>query len=122
MLLRAEIIPFLKTYVNLPGAIGFTVLYSKLTNKCAAPDHPTSSHRLLSPIFRVSSRASAPRYSRKNVFYICIWPFIAFFALFATFIYPNSAMFHPHVLADAMAAVLPAGFAAPIAIIRCASG
>tara|TARA_B100000787_G_scaffold157743_1_gene134705 strand:- start:252 stop:365 length:114 start_codon:yes stop_codon:yes gene_type:complete len=24
----AEIIPFLKTYVNLPGAIGFTVLYS----------------------------------------------------------------------------------------------
>ena len=29
----AEIIPFLKTYVNLPGAIGFTVLYSELTNK-----------------------------------------------------------------------------------------
>lgn len=29
----AEIIPFLKTYVNLPGAIGFTVLYSKLSNK-----------------------------------------------------------------------------------------
>jgi len=28
----AEIIPFLKTYVNLPGAIGFTVLYSKMTN------------------------------------------------------------------------------------------
>ena len=29
----AEIIPFLKTYVNLPGAIGFTVLYSELTNR-----------------------------------------------------------------------------------------
>jgi hypothetical protein len=29
----AEIIPFLKTYVNLPGAIGFTLLYSKLSNK-----------------------------------------------------------------------------------------
>ena len=29
----AEVIPFLKTYVNLPGAIGFTVLYSELTNR-----------------------------------------------------------------------------------------
>ena len=29
----AEIIPFLKTYVNLPSAIGFTVLYSQLCNK-----------------------------------------------------------------------------------------
>ena len=36
----AEIIPFLKTYVNLPGAIGFTVLYSKLTNKCAHARRP----------------------------------------------------------------------------------
>ena len=26
----AEIIPFLKTYVNLPAAIGFTVLYTKV--------------------------------------------------------------------------------------------
>jgi hypothetical protein len=29
----AEIIPFLKTYVNLPSAIGFTLLYSQLCNK-----------------------------------------------------------------------------------------
>lgn len=28
----AEVIPFLKTYVNLPGAVIFTVLYSKLCN------------------------------------------------------------------------------------------
>lgn len=28
----AEVIPFLKTYVNLPGAVAFTVLYSKLCN------------------------------------------------------------------------------------------
>ena len=27
----AEVIPFLKTYVNLPMAIGFTVLYAKVT-------------------------------------------------------------------------------------------
>ena len=59
----AEIIPFLKTYVNLPGAIGFTVLYSKLTNK----------------------------YSRTNVFYGIVATFLAFFSAFAFFIYPNQA-------------------------------
>lgn len=37
----AEVIPFLKTYVNLPGAVIFTVLYSKLCNSaeqvCCVP-------------------------------------------------------------------------------------
>jgi ATP/ADP translocase len=28
----AEVIPFLKTYVQLPGAILFTILYSKMCN------------------------------------------------------------------------------------------
>lgn len=32
----AEIIPFLKTYVNLPSAIGFTLLYSSLCNRFPA--------------------------------------------------------------------------------------
>jgi hypothetical protein len=32
----AEIIPFLKTYVNLPSAIGFTILYSSLSNRFSA--------------------------------------------------------------------------------------
>ena len=32
----AEIIPFLKTYVNLPGAIGFTVLYSNVRAQLSA--------------------------------------------------------------------------------------
>jgi AAA family ATP:ADP antiporter len=86
----AEIIPFLKTYVNLPGAIGFTVLYSKLTNK----------------------------YSREQVFYGVLTTFVAFFALFAFVIYPNQAFLHPHAFIDALAAALPAGFAAPLAIIR----
>lgn len=46
----AEVIPFLKTWVNLPMAIGFTVLYAKVRRRtCAwqcmlgrmllAPDH-----------------------------------------------------------------------------------
>lgn len=29
----AEIIPFLKTYVNLPSAIAFTVMYSSMCNR-----------------------------------------------------------------------------------------
>jgi AAA family ATP:ADP antiporter len=86
----SQIIPFLKTYVNLPGAIGFTVLYSKLTNK----------------------------YSREQVFYGVLTTFVAFFALFAFFIYPNQAFLHPHAFVDSLAAMLPAGFAAPLAIIR----
>ena len=86
----AEIIPFLKTYVNLPGAIGFTVLYSKLTNV----------------------------YSRDKVFYGIVSSFLAFFALFAFVIFPNQAALHPHAFCDALLAFLPAGFAAPIAIIR----
>lgn len=86
----AEIIPFLKTYVNLPGAIGFTVLYSELSN----------------------------RFSRETVFTGVVGFFIAFFVLFATVIYPNQAFLHPSATVDALAALLPSGFAAPLAIIR----
>jgi len=86
----AEIIPFLKTYVNLPGAVLFTMLYSKLTN----------------------------RYKRETVFYICLVPFLLFFAAFAMVIYPNQAFLHPNALADVLVAALPAGFAGPIGIVR----
>ena len=86
----AEIIPFLKTYVNLPGAIGFTVLYSKLTNK----------------------------FSRETVFYGVVSTFVSFFLLFAFLIYPAQGLLHPHAFCDWLAALLPAGFAAPIAILR----
>lgn len=86
----AEIIPFLKTYVNLPGAIGFTVLYSNLTNK----------------------------FSRENVFYGVIGTFVAFFLFFAFGIYPNRAFLHPSLFIDSLAAALPAGFGPPLGIIR----
>ena len=54
----AEIIPFLKTYVNLPSALGFTVLYSYLCNQM----------------------------SSEKVFYVLISSFLAFFGAFAGFI------------------------------------
>jgi AAA family ATP:ADP antiporter len=86
----AEVIPFIKTYVNLPAAIGFTGIYASLTNKM----------------------------EQRDVFYTCVWPFLAFFSLFAVVIYPNRALLHPHAFCDMLSSFLPAGFSAPLAIIR----
>jgi len=86
----AEVIPFVKTYVNLPAAIGFTVIYSKLCDKL----------------------------SQKNVFYACTIPFLVFFTLFATVIYPMRNFLHPHAFVDHVAQFLPLTFSAPLSIIR----
>ena len=86
----AEVIPFIKTYVNLPAAIGFTALYSKLCD----------------------------RMEQKDVFYACTIPFLIFFALFAMVIFPNVDMLHPHLFVDKIAMALPEGFGAPLSIIR----
>lgn len=86
----AEVIPFLKTYVNLPTAIAFTGIYAKLTDKMEL----------------------------KNVFYAFVIPFLMFFTSFAFFIYPHRALVHPHALVDSLAAILPANFAAPLSIVR----
>jgi len=86
----AEVIPFLKTYVTLPSAISFTVLYSKMTD----------------------------RMSQKNVFQTIVVSFLAFFATFAFVLYPLSGVIHPHALCDWLLTALPAGFSAPIAILR----
>lgn len=86
----AEVIPFIKTYVNLPAAIGFTGIYASLTNKM----------------------------EQRDVFYTCVWPFLAFFSLFAMVLYPNRAVLHPHAFCDMLSSFLPEGFSAPLAIIR----
>ena len=86
----AEIIPFLKTYVNLPSSIGFAVLYGILCNKM----------------------------STDNVFYLVMSSFIAFFGSFASFIYPNRALFHPNKAADWLASRLPVFFLPMVAIFR----
>ena len=86
----AEIIPFLKTYVNLPSAIAFTVLYSNLSNK----------------------------YSTENVFYIVTSAFLAFFGIFAMFMYPNRALIHPELFADKLALILPAVLKPMAQIVR----
>ncbi|KAJ8601390.1 hypothetical protein CTAYLR_004995 [Chrysophaeum taylorii] len=86
----AEIIPFLKTYVNLPGAVAFTVLFASLSN----------------------------RFSQPVLFRGIVTAFLTFFGAFATVLYPNRHILHPNGVCDALAATLPAAFAAPIAILR----
>ena len=86
----AEVIPFLKTYVNLPAAIACTTLYVKLTE---------------------SMKLS-------NVFYAFTIPFLTFFASFPILIYPNHHLLHPHEFIDILAGRLHKGFTAPLAIAR----
>ncbi|XP_042499061.1 plastidic ATP/ADP-transporter-like [Macadamia integrifolia] len=86
----AEIIPFLKTWVNLPMAIGFMLLYTKLANVL----------------------------SKQALFYTVIIPFIAFFGAFGFVLYPLSNVFHPTALADKLVASLGPRFVGPVAILR----
>ena len=75
----AETIPFLKVWGVLPMAFLFMVVYAKLSNKL----------------------------SKKNLFYSTIVPFLVFFSLFATVIYPLRDYLHPHELADKLQASYP---------------
>lgn len=86
----AEIIPFLKTWVNLPMAIGFMFLYGQLANMM----------------------------STQALFYTVIFPFIAFFGAFAFVIYPLRDVIHPNSFCDYVLSVIGDRFSAPIAIIR----
>lgn len=86
----AEIIPFLKTWVNLPMAIGFMLVYTKLANVL----------------------------SKEALFYSCILPFIAFFGGFAFLLYPLKDVLHPTALADSLLQSLGPSFLGPVAILR----
>lgn len=86
----AEIIPFLKTWVNLPMAVGFMLLYTKMANVL----------------------------SKQALFYSVIFPFIAFFGAFGFVFYPMSSYIHPTALADKLLDVLGPRFLGPLAILR----
>ncbi|PKA46776.1 Plastidic ATP/ADP-transporter [Apostasia shenzhenica] len=86
----AEIIPFLKTWVNLPMAVGFMLLYTKLSNNL----------------------------SKEALFYTVLFPFIAFFGAFGFLLYPLSNVIHPTALADKLVAALGPSFLGPVAILR----
>lgn len=86
----AEIIPFLKTWVNLPMAVGFMLLYTKL----------------------------ADILPKQALFYSVIVPFIAFFGAFGFVLYPLSNYIHPQAFADKLLNILGPRFLGPLAIMR----
>ena len=86
----AEIIPFLKTWVNLPMAIGFMFLYGQLANTLGT----------------------------QALFYTVIFPFIAFFFSFAFVFYPMRDILHPTAWCDWVLSIIGDRFSAPVAIIR----
>ena len=86
----AEAIPFLKVWGVLPAAVLFLLGYSKLSNKLSKP----------------------------ALFYSTVLPFIVFFGLFSTVLYPLRDLLHPNQTADFLQSTLPKGFGGLIAIFR----
>merc|ERR1719443_2587249 len=86
----AEIIPFLKTYVQLPGAIVFSAFYATLSNK----------------------------FEQAQIFTGIVTGFLLFYASFAFILYPNIATLHPTLFCQSLAASLPQALNAPIALFR----
>jgi len=86
----AEVIPFLKVWAVLPGAVLLTYVYTKLAN----------------------------RLSREQVFYTMIVLFLGFFTLFLLVLYPNREALELTQLANFLQKGLPEGFKGLISVIR----
>lgn len=86
----AEVIPFLKFWGVLPGAVILMLIYSKLSN----------------------------RLSRPKLFYASVVPFIIFFAVFVVVLYPARDHLHPNAFCDRLQAALPVGAKGCIAVVR----
>lgn len=86
----AEVIPFIKVWGIVPGALLMTFLYSRLNNWL----------------------------KRDAVFYSMIAIFLSFFALFTFVIYPMRDYLHPKETADFFQSHLPQGFKGLIAMFR----
>jgi ATP:ADP antiporter, AAA family len=86
----AEVIPFIKVWGMLPGVFFATWFYTRLRRY----------------------------FSKENVFYIIISSFLAYFLLFAFYLYPNSQELHLDRVGDWMSSALPRGFQGFIALVR----
>ncbi len=86
----AEVIPFLKVWAVLPGAVLLTYIYTRLSNV----------------------------FNREQVFYGMLGLFLGFFALFSLVLYPNRAALEFTTLAEFLQVELPEGFKGLIAMIR----
>jgi len=86
----AEVLPFIKVWALLPGAILLTLIFTKLSNK----------------------------YSQERVFYIMISGFLLFFIFFACILYPSREALHANNAANALQEILPTGLKGLVAMCR----
>ncbi|MBF5050982.1 ADP,ATP carrier protein 2 [Candidatus Clavichlamydia salmonicola] len=86
----AEVLPFLKVWGMIPGAILITMFYGFLSSK----------------------------FRQEIVFYLMVGFFITFFLIFAFWIYPNNEALNLHKTADWLAARLPKGLFGLLALVR----
>ena len=86
----AAVLPFIKVWGIVPGALLLTFLYSRLNNHL----------------------------KRDQVFYVMVLIFLAFFAFFTFVVYPIQDYLHPHNAANFLQANLPIGFKGLIAMFR----
>jgi AAA family ATP:ADP antiporter len=86
----AETIPFLKTYVLLPGTMLFFALYTKMCSN----------------------------YEQGAIIYSITTAFLAFFALFAYVMYPMKESLHPNETCDWLLTFLPDSCSGPVAMFR----
>ncbi|AAP05181.1 NTP/NDP exchange transporter Npt1 [Chlamydia caviae] len=86
----AEAIPFIKLWLVVPCAVVFMLIYAKLSNILSKP----------------------------ALFYTVITPFLLFFALFPTVIYPFRHILHPTDFADKLQTILPQGLMGCVAMLR----
>jgi ATP:ADP antiporter, AAA family len=86
----AEVIPFIKVWALLPGAILFTLIFTSLSN----------------------------RFSQERVFYMMISGFLVFFVFFACILYPARETLHADQAANALKEILPGGFKGLIEMCR----
>ena len=86
----SQVIPFLKFWAVLPCAVLFMLIYAKMSNKL----------------------------SKTKLFYSTVIPFVVFFGLFGTVLYPYREALHPHAFCDMLQTTLPAGFKGLIDVIR----
>lgn len=86
----AEVIPFVKVWGVLPGAVLMTLFFTWISN----------------------------RLSRETVFYIILTFFLSYFAIFTFVLYPMRDFIHPHALADRFASALPLGLKGLVTMFR----
>ncbi|EPP34678.1 ADP/ATP carrier family protein [Chlamydia ibidis] len=86
----AEVIPFLKVWGTVPGAVIVTMIYGWLSS----------------------------RYPRDTVFYSFVGTFLGFFLLFAVVIYPMGDAIHLDYIGDKLQDILPEGLRGFIVMIR----